>query len=189
MFIIGGGDIPDGLGMTSTVLSPHREDPNDDNSCMDFNTGTRITLDYNKIQPQKYGIDAVVWVLSHETVHAAAVNWEIHAGLSLIESTKYEETIACQFQEAVRRKIGFNPGPGWHLWGYISPNPVENVYNLTKIAMRIDLSLAPDQISSKMNYEYYGTGLKDATPYAFLKAIPPTEYFGVMHSLIFYFLK
>lgn len=101
LFTIGGGDAGGGLGLTSKLTKIGLQNDGSYN----FNSGTRITLDYDKIKPENNGNNAVVWTLSHEVVHAIGISVFGYQQMG----TLWEETLAFRFQYETGQKLGYDP--------------------------------------------------------------------------------
>jgi RHS repeat-associated protein len=181
LFSIGGGSLNGDLGLTSKNLKPGLQS----DGSYDFNSNTRVTIDYDMINSKRNeGIDAVVTVLAHEAVHCSIIAEAIKNNVSLnyMKSTQYEETIALQHQYEVGQKLGYSAGPGWRFWEIFSPSPMQRINSLARNATSIDLSKHPE-----INAAYFRAQMHQAywsSAYVGLDDLPDARYFGIMNNII-----
>jgi hypothetical protein len=155
-----------------------------------FNTGTRLSLNYNALQPDTAGTAGVAWVLAHETIHCAIIALEKLNRLASCDDTQYEEIIALQFQYDFGKQMKYSPVSH-------GSEQIRIAYDISKRAAGgVDLSKFVDVYSKggrealdartalekRMDKIFMWTG--GGSNYRSLTPTPGDVYLGVMATLI-----
>ncbi|MBI2849753.1 MAG: RHS repeat-associated core domain-containing protein [Chloroflexi bacterium] len=131
-----------------------------------------IVLDKGKIQPDKNGDDATVWVLSHEIVHG------VGRTVGLAPPTFWEEAAAMQFQHRVGGKIGFDP-LAWPGPLSFFNTPIQSANSIVHRAMKVELSVdVTAEQTTQLRKTFFGTTYWDTyvTPDGRRLAYPAPDY-------------
>jgi len=145
-FTIGAGSIKDSISMITGIRG---------------GTSATITLDLGKIGSE--GVNGAVWVFAHEAMHGAV--WD-YLGFVTGEGSRYEETVACQYQRGVGLKYGYAPKPSFF------GTPIEHAAVAVSLAMHIDLSKEPRVNQWPSSMTWWGWGWINGSPYGQLPNYP-----------------